>query len=128
VSSEGLISAKDAVRNDFEEVFNKYDRIAVWGAGGKGIAALSTLLHTDKITFVIDSDPHKQNRYLPGSAVRVVSPDQVNFQNDIDAIVITNLAYTDEVLNFLTANNFKGDIATLSRDGISFLGENVRSK
>lgn len=118
IESKGLVSAKNTIDRDFKEIFDNYNNVVVWGAGGKGIAALSAVADTSRIKFVIDSDPFKQNRYLPASGVKVVSPEILDIDTGIDMLIITNLAYTDEVLEILASKDYKGDVSVLSREGI----------
>ncbi len=121
VDNNGLIYAKNKIQTDFEELFSKYKQIAVWGAGGKGIAALGSLRNSTNIKYVVDSDPFKQNKFLPSSGIKVISPTEFFSDSNIDLLVITNLAYTDEIINILKKNNFNSDVKILSKDGITDL-------
>lgn len=118
IENRNLISAKEIISNDFEELFSKFKNIVIWGAGGKGIATLGSLNEAKKIKYVVDSDNFKQEKYLPSSGI-VVKPPSVLFDDkDVDLLVITNLAYTDEILKILKENNFNRQIKILSKNGI----------
>lgn len=121
VDNNGLIYAKNKIQTDFEDLFSKYKHIAVWGAGGKGIAALGSLRNCSNIKYVVDSDPFKQNKFLPSSGIKVINPTEFFSDSNIDLLVITNLAYTDEIINILKKNNFNSDVKILSKDGITDL-------
>jgi len=76
-------------------------RIACWGAGGRGIAFISLAgLGPGDIEFVIDSSPEKQGLYTPGSHLPVVAPDVLKDQS-VDCLIVTALAYKDEILELL---------------------------
>lgn len=119
VDSLELVTARQKINSDFEEILSNYKNVVVWGAGGKGIATLGSLADASKIKYVVDSDPFKQNKFLPSSGILVKSPLELFSDTDIDLIVITNLAYTDEILKILRTNNFSKKIMILSRNGIS---------
>lgn len=52
------------------------DEIVLWGASGNGIAFLNyNNILTDQINYVIDSDPRKQNLYVPYTGQLIVSPE-----------------------------------------------------
>lgn len=119
INSEGLISAKEKIQSDFENIIKEYKNIVVWGAGGKGIAVLGSLNNVSKIKYVVDSDPFKQGKYLPSAGIYVKKPSDLFGDKNIDLLILTNLAYTDEILNILREKNFKPKIKILSKDGVS---------
>lgn len=87
-------------------------RIAVWGAGGKGLSILAT---TDlgNVDLLVDGDPHKEGRYTPVSHLRVSSPD-VFAEQSVGAVVIMAPAYRKEIFNILrTKYGFKGPIGVV---------------
>ena len=69
-------------------------KVIAYGAAGKG----NTLLNycgvkgNDLINFVVDASPHKQNKYLPGSHIPVVSADAIDdYKPDYIIILPWNL-------------------------------------
>jgi SAM-dependent methyltransferase len=53
-------------------------RIAAYGAAAKGNTLLNAAaVTTDEIAYVVDRNPHKQGRYLPGSHLPILAPDHV---------------------------------------------------
>jgi SAM-dependent methyltransferase len=78
---------------------HKNKKIAVWGAGGKGIAFLSLcgIKEIDNILFVIDSDANKWDKYTPGSGLLVMPPRKVDFKK-IDLILISAVMYQKEII------------------------------
>lgn len=71
-------------------------RIVAWCAGSRAIAFLATAQARTEVTAVVDLNPDRQGRYLPGSARPVVGPGEVPGLAP-DAILVTNPAYTAEV-------------------------------
>lgn len=87
-------------------------RVAAWGAGGKGIASL-TAARLTSLAYVVDSDPHKQGKRLPGVGLRVVAPSTLH-TDPVDSIVVTALAYRDEIAHLLRVElQFRGRILFL---------------
>lgn len=106
---------KRSVKRFFSLYKNK--RIAVWGAGGKGIALLSMCdIYPRNNLLLIDSDRYKWNKYTPGSHFRVVPPMEVEFDS-IDLVVISAVMYQNEIIDDLrTRYNYRNEIAVLSPD------------
>lgn len=117
-NNEDLIKSFSIIHSDFMKLSELYKNIVVWGAGGKGISALGSLNIIKNIKYVVDSDILKQDKFLPSSGLSVKSPEFL-FQDDVvDLLIITNLAYTDEILDILSNNNFSQKVMLLSKNGI----------
>ena len=87
-------------------------RVAGWGAGGKGIASLTAAGLTD-LAYVIDSDLHKQGKRLPGVGLLVVPPSHLA-QDPVASIILTALAYREEIVNTIRRDlRFGGRILVL---------------
>jgi len=102
------------LRGFLEAQRNAGRKVAIWGAGGKGLATLAATGVSD-VAYVIDNDPHKQGRYTPVSHLRVVAPETLK-QEPVGAIVLTALPYRDEIIDQLRKQwGFAGPIAVLGR-------------
>jgi len=90
-------------------------RVAAWGAGAKGVTLFSfARVDASTIPYVVDKDPHKWGRYLPGSLLRVVPPERVG-QDPVDAMIITGVMFSREITRELVRDHgFTGDIILLS--------------
>jgi SAM-dependent methyltransferase len=87
-------------------------RVAVWGAGGKGLSVLASA-GIESLDLLVDSDPGKQGRYTPVSHFLVHAPTVANL-GTVDAIVITAMAYRKEIEALLRSEyGFKGTVAVL---------------
>lgn len=87
-------------------------RVAVWGSGGKGLAAMAAAGLRD-IPYVLDSDPHKQGLFTPVGHFPIMPPEHLA-RDPVDALVLTALAYKDEILRDLRGRlQFQGPVATL---------------
>ena len=72
-------------------------KVAAYGAAAKGNTLLNYCgVTADQIEFVVDSNPHKQGRYLPGSRIPIHAPDAIlTAKPDYVLILPWNLA--DEI-------------------------------
>lgn len=85
------------------------ERVAVWGAGGKGLSLLAVMAVHD-VDLLVDGDPHKHGRFTPVSHLRVSSPELLRERN-IGAVLILAPAYRNEILQMLrTQYGFDGAI------------------
>ncbi|MDD5439148.1 MAG: methyltransferase domain-containing protein [Candidatus Omnitrophica bacterium] len=104
-------------RQSIKKLLTKYKgkKIAVWGAGGKGVTFLSICdIRPEDILFVIDSDTHKGNKYTTGSHILVKTPAAVEF-NSIDLIIIAAVMFQEEIIKDLIGRyKYKNKIAVLS--------------
>ncbi len=70
-------------------------RTVVWGAGSKGVTFLNSIPQ-DGLEYVIDLNPHKHDRYIPGTGQRVVPPAFLR-QHRPDVVLVMNPIYGDEI-------------------------------
>ena len=74
-------------------------RIAGFGAAAKGNTFLNYCgIKSDVIDFVVDSSPHKQGFYLPGSLIPIVGPD-VLWERKPDYLLILPWNLTEEIVD-----------------------------
>ncbi len=87
-------------------------KVAVWGAGGKGLSILASAGIRD-LDLLVDSDPNKLGLFTPVSHLRVEAPSAL-VGASIDAVVISAMAYRREVERTLREElGFCGVVATL---------------
>ena len=67
----------------------------VWGAGSKGVTFLNLVPDAASVELVVDVNPRKRHRFVPGTAQRVVAPDEL--PSSIGTVVLMNRIYEDEV-------------------------------
>jgi hypothetical protein len=71
-------------------------QVVIWGGGSKGVAYLLALDLGDDLRYAVDINPHKQDRYLAGSGVKVVSPELLRELRP-DLVIAMNSIYIDEI-------------------------------
>lgn len=85
-------------RDYWEEQLQQWSgRVAVWGAGAKGVTFANLLdPHARSIRCLIDIHPGKQGLFIPGSAHPILAPDVLS-TGDIDHVIVTNPNYLGEI-------------------------------
>jgi SAM-dependent methyltransferase len=71
-------------------------RVVLWGGGSKAVAFLTTVGLDDEIAAVVDANPYKQGRFLPGTGHAVIPPAALVSMRP-DLIVVMNPIYAPEV-------------------------------
>jgi SAM-dependent methyltransferase len=71
-------------------------RTAIWGSGSKGVSFLTTLGVRDEIDCVVDINPRKHGRFMPGSGHRIVGPETLR-ESRPDRVIVMNPVYIPEI-------------------------------
>ena len=116
-SVEELSKQVHRFRSNYEQVVHRWKRKVqslreqhqrgvIWGSSSKCVAFLNTIGITNEIEFVVDINPYRQGKYLPGSGKLIVAP---SFLKDYrpDVVIAMNPIYLDEIrkeLNGLGVN------------------------
>ncbi|MEZ6120104.1 MAG: class I SAM-dependent methyltransferase [Pirellulaceae bacterium] len=87
-------------------------RVVLWGASSKSVAFLTALEDSADIDCVVDINPHKYGKYLPGTGLEIVSPDALA-EHRPDTIILMNSIYRDEVKLELQEQNIASELVAL---------------
>lgn len=71
-------------------------RVALWGAGTKGVMFLNTICEARGIEQVFDVNPRKQGRYVSGSGQAILNPQHLACERP-DIMLVMNPAYEPEI-------------------------------
>ena len=87
-------------------------RTVLWGSGSKAVAFLTTLGVHDQIEYVVDINPYRVGKYLPGTGQRIVAP---TFLREFrpDNVVIMNPIYLREVERELARQRCESRVYTI---------------
>jgi SAM-dependent methyltransferase len=96
-------------------------RTVIWGAGSKGVTFLNVIKTEGIIDHVVDINPHKQGRYVPGTGQQVVSPDALAVIRP-QVVITMNPLYTEEIAKIISECNLgkKGNLTIMPVDRIDF--------
>lgn len=98
-------SKAELVKNNFLEFLlmqkKKKKKVIAYGAAAKGNTLLNFAgIKTDLIQYVVDAAEAKQNKFMPGSHIPIVSPENLN-NIEFDYIVILPWNLSNEIYNLL---------------------------
>ena len=71
-------------------------KLVVWGGGSKAVAFLTTLDLGDQIDYVVDINPYKHGKFVPGAGHAVKSPETLR-EHRPDGVILMNPIYEKEV-------------------------------
>jgi hypothetical protein len=99
--------------NDWNSKLTRYSaeglRLALWGAGSKGITFLNTINDAACIGCIVDINPRKQGMFVPGVGTRIVGPEALRDYLP-HRIVVMNALYAGEVKERLAALKVAAEI------------------
>jgi len=107
----------DEQRNDTWRgvIRQKHERgqVAIWGAGAKGVT-FANLVDPERrwISCVVDLNPQKQGKFLPGTGHPIVSP-RTLLDRDVASVVVLNPNYRQEISQLLASFNANIDVIDL---------------
>ncbi|MBF2074151.1 MAG: methyltransferase domain-containing protein [Synechococcales cyanobacterium C42_A2020_086] len=83
-----------------ERMQQEQKRVVVWGSGSKCVAFLTTLDTIDHIQYVVDINPYRHGKFIPGVGKEIMSPE---FLKDYrpDQIIVMNPIYCNEIQKML---------------------------
>ena len=87
----------DEWKRRFEAMRSKKQRAAIWGSSSKCVAFLTTLQLDEGFDYVVvDINPHRHGKYLPGVAKEILSP-RVLQEYRPDTVIPMNPIYCNEI-------------------------------
>jgi len=83
-------------RDRLNELKNSGRQVVVWGAAGRGITFLNLIDPDRQIRYIVEINPARQGKFIPGNGALVVAPE---FLKELkpDAIILTNTTYELEI-------------------------------
>ena len=76
----------------------KLFRSTMWGAGGKGVMLLNLLdIKSKDMEFIIDSNPYLENKFVPGTDIKILGTKQGLEKNNSNRIAVINPLYLKEI-------------------------------
>ena len=97
-------------RDEVAGVVSSGGRVAVWGGGSKAVAFLTSIGAND--VAVVDINPHKQGKWLPGASVVVREPAHLRELRP-DLVIVMNPVYRDEIAADLASMDLAPRVAAL---------------
>jgi hypothetical protein len=82
-----------------ENLLESGNKVVVWGAGARGVTFLN-ILKEQRISYVIDINPNKHGKFIPGTGQEIVKPEFL-VEYKPDYIFLANPAYKREIKHML---------------------------
>lgn len=84
-------------------------KAVIWGSGSKGVAFLTSLGLDRDIEYVVDINPYRHGKYMPGTGHAIVSPESLIGYRP-DKIIVMNPIYCKEIAKKVAAMGLKAEI------------------
>jgi 2-polyprenyl-3-methyl-5-hydroxy-6-metoxy-1,4-benzoquinol methylase len=96
---------KEKLQNIFSMLYKKNSKIVGYGAAAKTTTFLHyfDLSNTKQIKKIFDDNILKQDLYLPGTAIKILNPEYLDFKN-VDIIIIFAWNYSDIIIQKIRKN------------------------
>jgi SAM-dependent methyltransferase len=109
---ERVKNIRDEWRERLRSAWEDGRRVVLWGGGSKGVSFLTTLGLKDEVAAVVDVNPFKQGKYMPGTGHPVISPRALAGEPP-DWVVVMNPIYVDEIASTLRALGLEPEISAV---------------
>jgi SAM-dependent methyltransferase len=87
-------------RRLLEEAHSEGKRSAVWGSGSKCVAFLTTLDAAEYIDCIVDINPHRHGKFIPGIGKEIMPPESLKEYRP-NQVIVMNSIYKNEIQNLL---------------------------
>jgi len=87
-------------------------KIVLWGSGSKGVSFLTTLRITDEVEYVVDINPFRQGKFMPGTGQQIVGPDFLG-EYKPDCVIVMNPVYVDEIRKDLDSRGLRPELVAV---------------
>ena len=98
----------DAWKKQLQRIKDGKKKAIIWGSGSKCVAFMTTLKIKDEIQYIVDINPNRHGKFIPGVGKQIVSP---NFLKDYkpEVIIIMNPVYLDEIRKMMETMSIKAE-------------------
>jgi SAM-dependent methyltransferase len=87
-------------------------KTVLWGSGSKGVSFLTTLRIIDEIEYVVDINPFRQGKFMPGTGQQIVGPDFLA-ECRPECVIVMNPIYVDEIRRDLEARGLRPELVAV---------------
>ena len=106
------LDIENKIKSDKEFINNLKGSIAVFGAAAKGCVYLNCLEVQDRISYMVDDTLEKQNKYSPGSKLKIMNREFL-IKNQPDYLIILAHNFKDYIAQSLRKDGYKGQILVM---------------
>jgi len=102
----------DQWKNRLQQFNADGKRAVVWGSGSKCVSFMTTLGVKDEIKYVIDINPHRHGKYLPGAGKKIMRPEFLKKYKP-DVTIVMNSIYCNEIQKMLDDMGVATEVITV---------------
>jgi hypothetical protein len=84
-------------------------RVIVWGSGSKCVAFLTTLGIKDEVACIVDINPFRHGKFMPGTGKEIMSP-QFLKECKPDLTIVMNPVYCQEIKQMIRGMNINTEV------------------
>lgn len=99
-------------RQRIDEMNAAGKRPVIWGSGSKCVAFMTTLGLKDEIGAVVDINPYRQGKFIPGVGKQVVAPESLR-SYEPESIIVMNPVYKGEITEMVRGMALDPEVLTV---------------
>ena len=99
----------DTWQGRLADLRRKGRRVVAWGAGAKGISFLNMLGVREQIRHVVDINPRKTGRFMPGTGQEIVGPGALSSIRP-DVVLVMNPLYESEIRQMIQQQSLAAEM------------------
>ena len=100
-------------KSQLEQIAADGLRAVVWGSGSKCVSFMTTLAVKDEIEVIIDINPYRHGKFLPGVGKKIMPPEFLK-EYQPDVTLVMNLIYRDEIGQMIDDMGVSTEIITVN--------------
>ena len=87
-------------------------KVVIWGSGSKCVAFLTTLNAVGQVEYIVDINPHRQGKFIPGLGKEIVSPAFLQ-EYQPDLVIVMNPIYCHEIQQMLNEIGVTAEVVSI---------------
>lgn len=87
-------------------------KAVIWGSGSKCVAFLTTLNAANLVEYVVDINPYRHGKFIPGVGKQIMSPEFLK-EYKPDQVIVMNPIYCDEIQQMLNQMGVNPEVIPL---------------
>jgi SAM-dependent methyltransferase len=99
--SENIDGKLNQWKNRLHKIYAEKKRVVIWGSGSKCVAFMTTLGLKNEIEHVIDINPHRHGKFIPGAGKKIMPPKFLK-EYKPDVTIVMNPIYYPEIKQMLS--------------------------
>jgi SAM-dependent methyltransferase len=100
-------------KNQLKRIREERKKAVIWGSGSKCVAFMTTLNVKTEIEYIVDINPNRHGKFIPGVGKQIVSPEFVKKYKP-DIVIVMNPIYCNEIGQMLNEMNLEPEIIPCS--------------